>query len=196
VSGATIVFGALSGTSYQLFVKDAITIAIGTTIVPSIPLIWYTVSGGIAQSMGTGTTTSMGVTYPSPGVQLPTSEIITYPVICPTATPTPSVTKTMTPSNTATPTNTPTNTNTPTITRTPTATPTRAFETYTMQAFQSNCTFIGSPTTFNILLPLVTASWVCIGGQRYRNDFITTKNPSRPFVTVSSTASSCSGLSC
>ena len=142
--------------------------------------------------------------------QTPTPTTTTTLTATQTQTPTNTTTNTQTPTNTPTPTQTgtvpptPTQTPTPSITasqtltptKTPTPTPTRAYETYSVQAFQPDCTFIGLPTTVNIFYPLVPQSWICIGGQRYRNDFITTKNPGRPFVVVASTAGSCGALSC
>jgi len=113
----TVVLGPYSGTSYQLFQN-------GSTILGYVPssniwITYFTFSGGtLSTNIGSSTTVFGGISYKSPGTQ--NGITITYPFICPTATPTPSVTA----SNTATPTQTPTNTATPTQTQTSTPTPT------------------------------------------------------------------------
>jgi uncharacterized delta-60 repeat protein len=73
----------------------------------------------------TGSTIYDGARFPKAGImEFGLTAIITYPILCPTPTPTLSPTNTNTPSITATSTTTPTNT--PTITPTPSVTPTNA----------------------------------------------------------------------
>ena len=165
IFGLSIVYGiAPDYNYYRLYQSPLGTIgwSIGIT-----PQRWGILTGGTFYSIGTGTTLSGGVLFPTQGSQT-YSGYISYPAFCPTPTPTNTPTQTQTPSNTATQTQTPTTTTTLTATptKTQTSTPTRTpTNTPSNTATPSNTpTFTPTPTTTTTLTatntptPSITAS--------------------------------------
>jgi len=147
----------------------------------------------------TTTLTSTPTKTPTPSITA-TPTITKTPTTTLTVTPTNTPTISITPSNTATPSVTPSLSLTPTTTQTPSVTPTRPVYTYSFQLYDSSCSFVGLPITFNSYLSVGAfisgGTWKCISGGRYQWLNQVATDLSRPFITVSQSSNNCFSLSC